>query len=219
MQIIPTVYAALDPAETARAVADAFTVGGRRPPRGMVEILCGLIWHETNGHPPGFGIGNISAAGFVNGAEVSHWSGLAWRPPWFEEPGDGATDRNRELHEAMLEGHEPSAFRAYNSLSEAVASFRDLLLRRFPQMVEAAAAGDPHAFGRAYVESGYCGNCDPLSSENSIKRRIAELREEHAFDEITFSGPSSGQGGGDLTPLLVAGAVGAVALWLARRAA
>lgn len=217
MQIVPTIYEPLDPRATAREVMAAFSVPGHRAPLALVKLLCALIWHETNGHPPGFGIGNVAAAGFINGVEVSHWSGLAWRPPWFEIS-DASGDRNKGLHTEMLAGHEPSAFRAYASLGEALASWRSLMVNRFSSMLDAAARGDVAGFALAYRDSGYCGNCDPTASEAAFNRRIGELEAKGAFVGLPADA-GDGPGGGILVAAAVVAVVSAVGIWLARRAA
>jgi hypothetical protein len=218
MQIVPTVYRALDPAETAGAVFAAFSLPGHPAPLSLVKILCALIWHETNGHPPGFGIGNVAAAGFVNGEEVSSWTGLAWRPPWFEID-DSSSERNKTIHAEMLAGREPSAFRAFSSIGEAVGSWRALMVRRFQSMLEAAARGDVRAFAHAYRDSGYCGNCDPDAAEAALNRRLGELEAKGAFAALPQGGVDMAPGGGILVAAAVVSVVTAVGIWISRRAA
>lgn len=217
MQIIPTRFEPLSPGETARELFRVFSLPGRPAPGALVRILCALIWHETNGHPPGYGIGNVSAAGFINGIEVSRWTGLAWRPPWFSEPDENSSERNRTLHAEMMAGHEPSAFRAFSSLAEGLQNWRDLMARRFPTMLEAAARGDLSGFARQYRDSGYCGNCEPGASEAAFRRRLVELDQLGAFRDIPSQGPIMGGGGGLAAVAGVLVVVGAVAAWITRR--
>src|SRR3990172_12618759 len=74
-----------------------------------------------------------------------------WRPPWFELD-ETSTDRERALHQLMLEGKEPSAFRAYGSLDEGVADYVRRLRQRFPSLLRASS---PALFVQAWKDSGY----------------------------------------------------------------
>jgi hypothetical protein len=78
-----------------------------------------------------FNLGNISAS--------EKYQGAAWRPPWFDAPGP--------LHDAMLAGKAPRAFRAYSSFLEGAKDFAELLLRpEFGNVMRAAEGEDMGAF-------------------------------------------------------------------------
>jgi len=83
-------------------------------------------------------VGNIAAGGFVNGKESLWTTATVWRPPWFE-------DTSHRLHQAMLDGKAPSAFRAYRDLADGVRAYVALIARK-TRMRAAAKAGDPAAF-------------------------------------------------------------------------
>lgn len=94
-------------------------------------------------------VGNLAASRAVQQRDVASY----WRPPWFDAPGPGASERTKRLHELMLEGREPSAFFAYRSLGEGIDEYLELLGReRFAPMLEART---PEQFVRAWKETGY----------------------------------------------------------------
>ena len=94
-------------------------------------------WRSLQNH----NVGNISAD---DTSDVEFW-----RPTWFEVD-DSSSERDKRLHELMLQHKEPRAFRSYSSLDAGAAAYYDLLNRRFPNMLE--AANDPAAFVQAWGE-------------------------------------------------------------------
>lgn len=111
--------------------------------RESASLLLALIWIETGAGKSlqNNNVGNISAG--------SSYTGSAWRPPWFPEPAPDASARTRHLHEEMLAGRAPSAFRAYPSLVEGFQDYKAQLLRSFPEVIRAAETGDAHTFTTA----------------------------------------------------------------------
>lgn len=69
-----------------------------------------------------------------------------WRPTWFAEPGPDASERIKRLHRGMLEGTQPRAFRAYDSLADGTEAYMGTLRRVHPGMLEAAENGTPEQF-------------------------------------------------------------------------
>jgi len=70
-----------------------------------------------------------------------------WRPDWYdlEEieaiPDEARQQKLRGLHAAMLAGKAPSAFRAYDTMTEGMDDFVKRLFADFPEVVEAAETG------------------------------------------------------------------------------
>lgn len=94
-------------------------------------------------------IGNITAS--------ERFDGAVWRPPWFElDP--GALQRGEvspklvELHEAMLRGQAPSAFRAYPSADDGARDFARVLAKNFPEVLRAARVPNAENFRKALAE-------------------------------------------------------------------
>lgn len=218
MRIVPRAARYLEPAEGARALHAAFTRTGRPPTLVMAEILLAQIWFETGGHPNNFNVGNLFAAGFSGGAEVAHFAGDAWRPPWFENPGQ-ETGPNAFEHREMLSGRAPSAFRAYSTLETGLADWLGMMAHKFSPLLEAAGAGDLAAFARLYRETGYCPPCEPHATELAFAQRRNQLRQAGAFDGVAWAPPTGpGKAGKGGPAFLAALAVGsAVLVWLAQR--
>lgn len=156
MQIVPAVTTPVS-AEQARVHLVAAMPG---IDRDTGTLLLALIWIETaGGHLQNFNAGNITAN--------DRWPGGAWRPPWF------VVDANsppimQHLHEAMLHGKAPSAFRAYGSMLEGFQDFVRVLQRQFASVLEAAKSGDAAAFVRALHDSGYSHDYTPAHVPNMI---------------------------------------------------
>jgi len=149
MQIIPAVVTPITP-EQARIALVAAMPGIDRDTGTLLLALC---WIETaSGHLVNFNAGNITAN--------DKWPGGAWRPPWFTvDP--SSPPHMVELHEKMLHGQAPSAFRAYGSLLEGFQDFAHVLRGQFPSVLAAAATGDAAQFVRALHDSGYSHDYGP----------------------------------------------------------
>lgn len=142
MVIVPTVSTPIS-AEHAR---DALLAASPGLDRESAALLLALIWIETGrGHLLNHNAGNITAS--------ASWPGAAWRPPWFSP--EQTDPRMAALHEKMIAGQAPSAFRAYNSASEGFADFVRVLKSQFKSVLEAAASGDPADFVKALHDSRY----------------------------------------------------------------
>jgi hypothetical protein len=156
MQIVPAVVTPVT-AEQARVHLVAAMPG---IDRDTGTLLLALIWIETaGGHLQNFNAGNITAN--------DRWPGGAWRPPWFLV--DASTPQHlRDLHESMLHGKAPSAFRAYSSMLAGFQDFAHVLRAQFPSVLEAAASGDAAAFVKALHDSGYSHDYTPAHVPNMI---------------------------------------------------
>jgi len=126
-----------------------------------------LVWLETarGKSVQNFNLGNISAG--------ESFEGNAWRPPWFTPDDD--SDRNVKLHQAMLEGRAPRAFRAYDTLEAGAADFMRQLHRTFPEVLDAAADGDPTGFRDALAQKY------SKDYENTPPENFASLAREFGF--------------------------------------
>lgn len=156
MQIVPAVTTPIT-AEQARVHLVAALPG---LDRNTGTLLLALVWIETaGGHLQNFNAGNITAS--------DRWPGNAWRPPWFTV--DASSPQHLvELHEAMLHGKAPSAFRAYDTLLAGFQDFVRVLQHQFPTVLVAAASGDASAFVRALHDSGYSHDYTPAHVPNMI---------------------------------------------------
>jgi hypothetical protein len=151
--------------------------------------------------------GNLAAGGYSKGVDVAWWTGAHWRPGWYESP---PTERYAALHEKMLRGEAPSAFRAYQTREKGVAGFVGLLRdARFRGVIQAARNDDPEAFVQALHDSGYSKDYG-AAHVPTFRSLVAELR---GSDPGVAPGPKPGETG---SGLLVAAAVAGVAVLLTR---
>jgi len=149
MQIVPAVSTPI----TAEQATVALVAAMPGIDRETGTLLLSLVWIETaRGHLMNFNAGNITAS--------DKWPGNAWRPPWFELS-TANTPHLLELHEKMLHGQAPSAFRAYGSLLEGFQDFAHVLRAQFKSVLEAARSGDARAFVTALHDSGYSRDYSP----------------------------------------------------------
>jgi hypothetical protein len=143
--------------------------------RETAAMLLALVWMETGQghnavqHSPG----NISA-----GEEYPS----LWRPPWYAEPTAETSPKLVRLHELMLAGRAPKAFRAYPSWEAGFANFRVFLLQNYEPLLAAAATGDVSRF-RAELARKYSGDYTPAHDKGLTQHR-------DAFRELVSSQPA-----------------------------
>lgn len=156
MQIVPAVDTPISP-EQARIALVAVMPG---IDRDTGTLLLALVWIETaGGHLKNFNPGNVTAS--------DRWGGGAWRPPWFTVDAS-SPPLMQHLHDEMLHGKAPSAFRAYGSLLAGFQDFSRVLHGNFPTVLTAAKSGDAAAFVRALHDSGYSHDYGPAHVPNMI---------------------------------------------------
>lgn len=180
MQIVPAVATPIT-AEQARVALVAAMPGIDRE---TGSLLLALVWIETaRGHLMNWNAGNITAG--------PKWEGAAWRPPWFEL-NEASTPKLVELHERMLHGTAPSAFRAYGSLLEGFQDFARVLRSQFASVLTAAGTGDARTFVQALHDSGYSRDYSPAHVPNMTALQ-AELGQQFAgfpsHAQVTNAGP------------------------------
>ena len=115
----------------------------------MLEIANGAACYNWN-------VGNIT----------SRESGTFYRPVWWTITPE-SSPRMVQLHNAMLKGSAPRAFRAYSSLSAGVADYV-AELGDFPSLLAASETGDPDEFAAAIKTSRYTPDA-PAGTANSIR--------------------------------------------------
>lgn len=146
MEIVPRVNTPVTAADALAAVGAAYRSEMGHDPNFSQELplLMSLVWIETarGKSVQNFNLGNISAG--------DSYQGNAWRPPWYEP--EDSSERNYKLHQAMIDGKAPKAFRAYDSLDDGAADFLRQLHRTFPELLSAAADGDPEGFRNALAQ-------------------------------------------------------------------
>jgi len=177
---------------------------GERPAKPLAELELAQILLETNRTRSMWlhNWGNITAG--------AQWKASRdfWRPSWYEL-GAEPSERDRVLHQAMLEHQAPEAFRGY---PDHLSGARDYVRHISGSISEAGTRGDTQAFARA-VRERYCPDCTEkkgfsasLDALREVVRRAGVL---DALGLVTPRQPSSGGGLGML------GALGV--LWFAAR--
>lgn len=142
--------------------------GGSGVTRTVGLNLAVLIGIET-GHGrqcQNFNVGNVTAG--------ASYDGKAWRPPWFDATEAAADPRLAALHVKMGEGKAPSAFRAYDSLDAGISDFARVLVRDFPEVLEAAKQTDPDVFRRALAQK-YSHDYGNVDVTDTIRKLQSEL--------------------------------------------
>lgn len=183
------------------------------PPEALAVYTLALAWIETG---RGQKINNNNA-GSVSCRDDGAFD--FWRPPWFS----GDNPSYAALHQAMLDGKAPRAFRSYESAMEGWNDFLREVLRR-KSLVAAMLADDPSAIVRALVETKYSIDYKPQHAE-TFRSLAKEFRSRGRFAEfkgVTLPGyelARKSSGGGALLFVLfgVAVAAGAVVLMKGNR--
>jgi hypothetical protein len=153
------------------AVRSAWTsLAGSAPSAKLLRSLVALVLIETarGKSIQNHNVGNISAS--------SSYVGSAWRPPWYDfEGGTAVTDRNLHLHQEMLAGRAPSAFRAYPTLTAGATDFVRLLrTSNYANVIEAGESGDAEEF-RAALAKRYSKDYDKPGTTASFEQLFREL--------------------------------------------
>lgn len=93
-----------------------------------------------------------------------------WEPPWVHVSPD-SSERDRRLNALMLEGKAPSQFRAYPDHETGLHDYLSFLTKtRFEPIVDAAEAGDPDAMAVQIQRTGYCPDCQPGPTANTLRQ-------------------------------------------------
>ena len=183
---VPLTATPLAPEQTSAALLDAWRrVFGGRPTRSQAEWLLSFLWNENR---KGQSIiqhnwGNLSTKNF---------NAPYWRPPWYrleeiEQMSEPRRSTMLAIHQRMLEGKEPEAFRAFEDHATGAQIWLERLRERFPEILTAAQHGSAVALQDAIYGSGYCAS--PLCKSNAA--RYQQLR-----DEIRAAGLLSSLSGG-----------------------
>lgn len=168
MQVVPTVGTPHTMAELMTLIGQAFTAIGHPITPAQCVNLTVLAAIETGRGKSmkNNNLGNISAS--------PRYQGLAWRPPWFD-PAPDAPARMKSLHEAMLKGTAPSAFRAYTSPLAGAEDFARQLVHTFPEVLDAAKQTDANilrlALGQKYSRD-YLANPKVTDTIRSLQKEL-----------------------------------------------
>jgi hypothetical protein len=160
---------------------------GELPGYNLAAYMLAYAWFETGGGK------SIQCYNWGNISTMPSWGHDYWRPPWFEVTEDSSA-RNRHLHEEMLAGRAPQAFRAYHSHDEGLKDYVKFLTgkERYQPVVNAMAAGDAAALGRAIKATSYCPDCSPSVVKRNVEGFIRQFEAESLFADLPKA-PSESQ--------------------------
>lgn len=150
--------------------------------------LLALIVLETARRPRNWNLGNLAASQSYQ----QDPSNLFWRPPWYEVNED-SSERDLRLHQMMLDGLEPSAFRAYPDLDAGLRALLKLLRSgRYDRLWHARG---PRQWLEAQRETGYT----PALDVNSTLPGFTSLVQHFGGSASRGVGESYNVGGLDIS--------------------
>lgn len=176
---VPALRTPLTRDATAQALVPAYVrVFGAEPDRDRAELLLAQVWLENRNGESIIqrNIGNLS---------TSPSSGLDyWEPPWVDlaavealPESDPKRARYLALHERMLKGEAPRAFRAFPTFDAGFEAWLKLLATpRMQPILQAASSGDPDAFARATFTTGYCADDECKTAGPSYANLVQQIR-------------------------------------------
>jgi len=169
--------------QAAQELVAALVALGEKPSRQEAELLLSQIWLETSrgnscdNHNPG----NISA--------TPKWTGSFFRPAWFTV--DATSSHNLQvLHEAMLKGRAPNAFRSYQTFQAGFEDYVRMLFVAFPSIIRAARRDDALALSQAIRSSGYNPDNPVIPTSLSLQSLQREFRARGVFAALPLVVPA-----------------------------
>lgn len=141
--------------------------------------------------------GNLAAGGYANGVDVAWTTGKYWRPEWYDSPPAAA---NSALHEKMLAGKAPSAFRAYEVALTGLDAFVALMHQsRYAPVLAAARADDPTRFALALASTGYSQDYTAAHGP-TFRSLVDEIRRRRG---VVVAPPVASSGSNYVVPVLL----------------
>lgn len=176
-------------AEVARLLVEQLPSWVELPHRRQAALLLGQLMLETdNGHA----MDNNNPGNITTPSERAPF----FRPAWFTV-NEQSSARMKELHELMLKGKAPRAFRAYETLTDGLRDYLHQLQKSFPTLLKASGTGDPTKFAEAIKSSRYTPDINP----RAVARSLATLQEQYineglfnVFPLVAPASPASGSG-------------------------
>lgn len=164
------------------AYVDVF---GEAPDRDRAELLLALIWIENaNG-------ASIIRNNWGNLATKPSFGGDYWRPAWFDldqvqaMPDSAKRARLLDLHQRMVDGRAPEAFRAFATQADGLRAWlRFLSSPAMRPVLEAASSGNAVAFAHAIFSSGYCPDPECKAAGPSYARQRDLIHNAGYFDGL-----------------------------------
>lgn len=193
MAEVPATATPLAPEQTAPAFIRAWArvFPKSMPSRSQAEWLLALLWNENaRGRA-------IIQHNWGNLSTHPSRGGDYWRPPWFDRAKIEAMDEPRRsqmlhIHERMLEGQEPEAFRAWPDQETGARQWISSLKRTFPSILRASKKNSAVAMQNAVYGSNYCVSPACKTIAPSYRKLRADIRRQGLFAGLPSSSSSSG---------------------------
>jgi len=184
MHEVPRIRTPVSEPTAASALVSALAAVGEHPHQREAQLLLAQLWLETGRGSScnNFNVGNITAS--------DRYEGGAFRPVWFDEPTLNSSTQMRHLHELMLKGQAPRAFRAYATLEAGMGDYVHNLNTTFKAIVEAARTGDALATAQAIKSSHYTPDIDPVAVSHTLDSIAKEFASRGTFAALPLAGAS-----------------------------
>lgn len=176
MPEIPRVNTPISEAAAADELGAALRAAGEVPNGDQARLLLAQIWLETaRGQScQNHNVGNITTR--------DNSSADFYRPPWFAVD-ESSSPHLHALHEAMLKGEAPRAFRSFDDFRRGFAAYVWELQHQFPTLLAAARTGDPQAVGNAIRSSHYAPDA-PAGTGSSLAALAKEFEARGRFTDL-----------------------------------
>jgi hypothetical protein len=183
MHEVPAIATPVSEEGAASALVAALAAQGEHPHQREAELLLAQLWLETGrGHACfNHNVGNISAS--------DRYEGGAFRPPWFTIDAT-SSPQLVNLHNEMLKGRAPRAFRAYATLEAGMGDYVGQIFHTFHTIVDAARSGDAEAVASAIKTSRYTPDA-PLGTGRSLDSIAKEFAARGTFAALPLAGASA----------------------------
>lgn len=179
MREVPRTRTPISAELAAASLQSALEAAGETPNRDECQLLLAQVWFETGRGKEcdNRNVGNIMAG--------PKWGGDFFRPAWFEVDAS-STPKLVQLHELMLKGEAPNAFRSYDDVTHGFSDYVAQLMHTFPSILAAARAGDAQTMGTAIRTSGYTPD-----APSSMGSTLASLQREFEAKGLFHSLPKA----------------------------
>lgn len=177
MTELARVRTALTDTAAAPLLLAALRVGGVQPSQDQARLLLAQLRFEGLGSCNNHNVGNITT--------TDTGSRDFFRPAWFDvDPNDPSADPQLvKLHNLMLAGQAPRAFRSYPDFGSGFSDYVHELQTRFPSILSAAATGDAQATANAIKSSGYTPDA-PSSLGTTLASIVREFQGRGVYADL-----------------------------------
>lgn len=176
MPEVPRTVTPLAVPSSSAQLLSALRAGGIEPNGDQARLLLAQIWLET---AAGKSCNNMNPGNITAGPK---WAGDFFRPLWFTVDASSSA-KMVELHNKMLKGQAPNAFRAYDTFEHGFSDYVSQLVHTFPSILRAAETGDAGAVASAIKTSGYAPDAPP-GTDRSLATLARQFEAAGVFAQL-----------------------------------